>query len=70
MEMDQTIYKLLLWAIPILLGILGFIGSLAVKALMKLSEDVNEIKLDIREVAVKHEDLEDRIVRIENKVFT
>jgi hypothetical protein len=70
MEMDQTIYRLLLWAIPILLGILGFIGSLAVKALMKLSEDVNEIKLDIREVAVKHEDLEDRIVRIENKVFT
>lgn len=69
MEMDQTIYKLLLWAIPILLGILGFIGSLAVKALMKLSDDVNEIKLDIREVAVKHEDLEDRIVRIENKVF-
>lgn len=69
MEMDQTIYRLLLWAIPILLGILGFIGSLAVKALMKLSEDVNEIKLDIREVAVKHEDLEDRIVRIENKVF-
>jgi hypothetical protein len=28
-----------------------------------------EIKIDIREVAVKHEDLEDRIVRIENKVF-
>jgi hypothetical protein len=69
MEMDQTIYQMLLWAIPVLLTILGFIGSLAVKALMRLSNDVNEIKIDIREVAVKHEDLEDRIVRIENKVF-
>lgn len=70
MEMDYTIYRLLLWAVPIMLGILGFIGALAVKALMKLSNDVGEIKVDIREIAVKHEDLEDRIVRIENKVFT
>lgn len=67
--MDHTIYKLLLWAIPILLGVLGFIGSLAVKALMKLSEDVNEIKIDIREVATKHEDLENRMARIEDKIF-
>lgn len=70
MKMDYTIYKMLLWAIPVLLTILGFIGSLAVKALMKLANDVNEIKLDIREVAVKHEDLEHRIERIEGKVFT
>ena len=70
MEMDYTIYKLLLWAVPVMLGILGFIGALAVKSLMKLSNDVGEIKVDIREIAVKHEDLEDRIVRIENKVFT
>jgi hypothetical protein len=70
MEMDYTIYRLLLWAVPIMLGILGFIGALAVKALMKLSNDVGEIKVDIREIAVKHEDLEDRIVRIENKVFS
>lgn len=69
MEMDQTIYRLLLWAVPIMLGILGFIGALAVKALMKLSNDVGEIKVDIREIAVKHEDLEDRIVRIEDKIF-
>lgn len=67
--MDQTIYRLLLWAVPIMLGILGFIGALAVKALMKLSNDVGEIKVDIREIAVKHEDLEDRIVRIEDKIF-
>jgi hypothetical protein len=67
---DYTIYRLLLWAVPIMLGILGFIGALAVKALMKLSNDVGEIKVDIREIAVKHEDLEDRIVRIENKVFS
>ena len=67
--MDKTIYTLLLWALPILLTILGFIGALAVNALMKLANDVNEIKVSIREVATKHEDLENRIERLENKVY-
>ena len=67
--MDATIYKLLLWALPILLAVLGFIGALAVNALMKLANDVNEIKVSIKVVSVKHEDLECRLERIEDKVF-
>ena len=67
--MNETIYTLLLWALPILLTILGFIGALAVNALMKLANDVGEIKLSIREVATKHEDLESRVERLEDKIF-
>lgn len=67
--MDATIYKLLLWALPILLTILGFIGALAVNALMKLANDVNEIKVNIKEVSVKHEDFESRLERLEDKIY-
>ncbi len=67
--MDATIYKLLLWALPILLAILGFIGALAVNALMKLANDVNEIKVNIKEVSVKHEDFESRLERLEDKIY-
>lgn len=68
--MDATIYKLLLWALPILLAVLGFIGALAVNALMKLANDVNEIKISIREVSTKHEDLESRLERLEDKIYS
>jgi len=36
---------------------------------MSLASDVNEIKISIREVATKHEDLEDRVSKIENKLI-
>lgn len=68
--MDATIYRLLLWALPILLTILGFIGALAVNALMKLANDVNEIKVNIKEVSVKHEDFESRLERLEDKIYS
>lgn len=61
--------QFLIWAVLALLGILGFIGALAVKALMSLAKDVNEIKVSIREVAVKHEDLESRVSKLEDKVL-
>jgi hypothetical protein len=67
--MDSTIYTLMVWTIPVLLSVLAFIGALAVNALMKLANDVNEIKINLGKVSAKHEDLEDRIVRIENKIF-
>ena len=69
MEYDPTIYRLLLWVLPFLLGILGFVGMLAVKALTKMANDVGEIKLSIREVAVKHEELDRRVERIEDVIF-
>jgi len=67
--MDETIYKLLLWALPILLAVLGFIGALAVNSLMKMATDINDIKVSLKEVSTKHENLEERIERLEDKIF-
>lgn len=61
--------QFLIWAVLALLAILGFIGGLAVKALMSLAKDVSEIKISIREVAVKHEDLETRVSKLEDKIL-
>jgi len=68
-QLSENETQFLIWAVLALLGILGFIGGLAVKALMSLASDVNEIKISIREVATKHEDLEDRVSKIENKLI-
>jgi len=68
-QLSSNETQFLIWAVICILGILGFIGALAVKALMSLANDVSEIKISIREVATKHEDLEERVTRIENKVI-
>ena len=59
----------LLWAIGILLGILAFVGVIAVNTLIKMGKDINEIKIKLIEVVTKHDDLKDRVDRIEEKVF-
>lgn len=63
--MDATIYKLLLWALPVLLGLLAFIGSLAVKSLMRLAHNVNEINEKLAVLIIKHDSLEKRVDRLE-----
>lgn len=68
-ESDVTIYKLLLWALPLLIAILGFIGALAVKALMKMSNDIGEIKNKLTEVATKHDELDRRVEKIETTLW-
>lgn len=68
--MNETIYTLLLWALPILLTLLAFIGGLAVNALMKMSNDINEIKVSLKGYEVKHDDLKERVEKIEEKLFT
>lgn len=68
-QIDQTIYQLLLCLIPMLLAILGFIGALMVKQLMKLSDSVNEIKITISKIGTKHDDLEKRVDKLEEKTF-
>ena len=65
-EMDKTMYHLLLYLLPILLGILGFIGALVVRQLMKLSDSVNEIRVTISAIAAKHDSLEKRVDKLEN----
>lgn len=52
--------------ITILLGILGFVGALGVNALMSIAKSVNEIKIEIRSIAVKHDALEKRVEHLED----
>lgn len=59
----------LIWAALTMLGILGFIGALGVKALMNMGKDLNEIKVAVKEVATKHDETEKRVTRLENHVF-
>lgn len=67
-ESQHTIYQILLWAIPLLLAVLGFIGALAVKQLVRLSDSVNEIRIVIARIDEKHTDLERRVTNIEEKI--
>lgn len=68
MNFDLIIYKLLLWVVPILLTILAFIGALAVNALVKMGNDIGEIKITIKEISIKHEGLEFRVSQLEEKL--
>lgn len=58
-----------LWAFGILLSVLAFIGALGVKALIGMAKDLNEIKTAVKAQSIKHEDLENRVGRIEDKIF-
>lgn len=62
---DQTIYTILLWAMPVLLAILGFVGALAVGQLMKLAKSMNELNLKVERLIVKHDNLEKRVEKLE-----
>ena len=52
--------------ITILLGILGFVGALGVNALMSIAKSVNEIKIELKSIAVKHDALEKRVDHLED----
>lgn len=54
--------------IKILLSIIGFIGALGVHALIRIANSVNEIKINIKEIAMKHEALEDKHAHLERRV--
>jgi hypothetical protein len=58
---NETIYRLLLWSLPVLLAILSFIGSLAVKALIGLGKDIHDIKTALQVEIVKRDALERRV---------
>ncbi len=73
---DPTIYKLLLWAFPALVGVLAFIGAIAVRALIGLNNSVNEIKVNLAATSLKHdslekaqEKLEERIDKLETRIY-
>ena len=73
---DATIYTLLLYAMPVLLAVLAFIGGLAVNSLMKMSDNLNEIKITVQKMISEHESLEQsvksihhRVEKVEDKIF-
>lgn len=69
MTPDQTtMFTVLMWLMPILITILGFIGALGVKALIKMSNDLNEIKSEVKVLVTKHDEHDRRITKLEEHV--
>lgn len=68
-QTEQTFYRLMMVGIPILLTILGFIGALAVNALIKMGKDLNDIKVTIEKISTKHDGLEKRVEHLEDKIL-
>lgn len=75
-EEQKIIYQILLWALPLLLAVLGFIGALMVNQLIKLANTVNDIKVIIKGIDAKHDNLRDnhehlesRVGKLEEKIF-
>lgn len=66
-HVDQTIYTILLWLLPLMLSVLAFIGALGVRALIQMSKDLSDIKTNLNVAAAKHEALEERVDRLEER---
>jgi uncharacterized OsmC-like protein len=69
MNTTSSVVEIIIWCTPILLAVLGFIGALAVNALIKMGKDINEIKVTIKEIDTKHSGLEKRVERIEEHIY-
>ena len=51
--------------ISILLSIVGFIGALMVKQLMKIADAVHSIQIDIGILSNDHNNLKERVTKLE-----
>lgn len=67
--MNETIYQLLLWIIPILLGILSFVGVMMVNWLKNISKNLDEMNVKLERLIVNHDNLENRVEKLERKIF-
>jgi hypothetical protein len=65
---DKIFYKMLLIGTPVLLGIIGYVCNLGVKALFRMGEDITDSKSTLKEAVVKHDNLEDRVTRVETRI--
>lgn len=61
--------QFLIWAILALLAVLAFIGALVANAIIKMGNDIGEIKIAVNTVATKHDEAEKRITRLEEHVY-
>lgn len=69
MNLTENETRFLIWAILALIGVFGFIGALGVNALIKMGKDLTEIKIAVKEVATKHDEIEKRVNRLESLVY-
>lgn len=74
--MTQTEVSFILWGCGILLGILSFVGIIAVNQLMKMAFDLNQIKVIIGKIDTKHDalkeehdELKKEVREIRNKIY-
>lgn len=65
---QQTMYTVFIWVMPILLGVLAFVGALGVKALIKMANDLSEIKTEVKVLVTKHDEHERRIDHLEKYI--
>lgn len=61
--------QFLVWAVLALLAVLAFIGGLVANAIIKMGNDINEIKIAVNTVATKHDEIEKRVIRLEDKLL-
>jgi hypothetical protein len=66
--------QVLLWGCLTLLGILGFIGVLAVNTLIKMNDNLNKLNETVATIVAKqeahesaHQDLKDRVLELERR---
>lgn len=50
-------------------GLLAYIGRKTITSVESLHTTLTEIKVDISQVATSHEDLKERVDKLENKVY-
>jgi hypothetical protein len=62
---QTTMYTVFIWVMPILLGVLAFVGALGVKALIKMANDLSEIKTEVKVLVTKHDEHDRRIEHLE-----
>jgi predicted ATP-grasp superfamily ATP-dependent carboligase len=65
---DHTIYQLLIWGVPVIIGLFGFIGALGVNALINMNRSLQSLNVKLEKLITKHEDLEERVDKIEEKM--
>jgi hypothetical protein len=65
---QTTMYTVFIWVMPILLGVLAFVGALGVKALIKMANDLSEIKTEVKVLVTKHDEHDRRIEHLEKHI--
>lgn len=69
MQLSEVEIRFLIWAVLSMIAVFCFIGAIGVNALVKMAKDLTDIKISVKELATKHDAIEKRISRLENKVY-